>query len=393
MIFSLLGIAVIIGAVIAFLLVSRVKITQTKTEDTIELGSTYEATVADYMTANKDKAMKEMSLDASTVNTSAVGDYSVPIKYKDRTYYVMVHVVDTTAPVVTAKAEITVNAGTEIHPSDVADVSDAEDCTLSFVENGNTADSLTMSDAGEVSVTVQASDAAGNKSDPLEIKVNVNSPDTTAPVISGTKNITLDVTDSAPDYMNGVTATDDTDGDITSSVTVDSTAVDMTKTAKYKVTYSVSDAAGNVSSNSITVTVKDKAAEKKAAEDKIAEEAEAAAAKKAADEAAAAAAKAAAATAASANKASSGTTTTTATTTTTTTDTSKAAASTTPAATPAPAASAGYPSFVVPTNGVDLAGAQTIYKWWKNKGYTDAQIQSYWGDLTNHYAGHGTAGW
>ncbi len=80
------------------------------------------------------------------------------------------------------------------------------------------------------------------------------------------------------------------------------------------------------------------------------------------------------------------------------------AAQTPAAATPAPAVTAPapavtipasvLPSWATPMNGVDLKGAAEVYKYWKTvKNADDATIQSNWGALLNHYAGHGTVGW
>ncbi len=73
---------------------------------------------------------------------------------------------------------------------------------------------------------------------------------------------------------------------------------------------------------------------------------------------------------------------------------------TTPAAVAAPAGpvvtipASVLPSWATPMNGVDLKGAAEVYKYWKTvKNTDDATIQSNWGALLNHYAGHGTQGW
>lgn len=67
--------------------------------------------------------------------------------------------------------------------------------------------------------------------------------DTTAPVIS-TPGSSQILVGSAFDPMTGVTASDNVDGNLTSSVTV-SGAVDTTKVGQYTLVYSVTDAAGN----------------------------------------------------------------------------------------------------------------------------------------------------
>jgi hypothetical protein len=81
--------------------------------------------------------------------------------------------------------------------------------------------------------------------------------DTTAPTISltgGDQTVSLGSTYSEPGY----TANDDEDGDITSSVTVSGT-VNTGQTGTYPITYTVSDAAGNSTTETRTVTVKNDA--------------------------------------------------------------------------------------------------------------------------------------
>ena len=82
--------------------------------------------------------------------------------------------------------------------------------------------------------------------------------DTTKPVItlkgSSTMTIVLNSTFTDPGY----TATDDEDGDITSSVVVTGT-VDVNTAGTYKLYYTVSDAAGNIGTAERTVIVKNEA--------------------------------------------------------------------------------------------------------------------------------------
>ena len=68
--------------------------------------------------------------------------------------------------------------------------------------------------------------------------------DTTAPVIALTGTATVDVVQGATYTDEGATATDDVDGDITSSI-ITVNPVDTATVATYTVTYNVSDAAGN----------------------------------------------------------------------------------------------------------------------------------------------------
>lgn len=68
--------------------------------------------------------------------------------------------------------------------------------------------------------------------------------DTTAPVISGAEDIFVGL-NSTFDASTGVTAVDDTDGDVTANMTIDDTALDLTTVGEYTVTYTVSDILGN----------------------------------------------------------------------------------------------------------------------------------------------------
>lgn len=82
-----------------------------------------------------------------------------------------------------------------------------------------------------------------------------NKEDITAPVITITggnaMNHTLNATFTAP----AATATDDEDGDISSSITIDASAVNEDLTGSYNVTYTVTDAAGNTATETLVVTV------------------------------------------------------------------------------------------------------------------------------------------
>jgi oligopeptide transport system substrate-binding protein len=78
------------------------------------------------------------------------------------------------------------------------------------------------------------------------------------PVISGMRDVTYVIDQSAtPNFSEGVTAFDNLDGNITSKLAVDATAVDLTTPGSYTVTYTVSDLSGNEATESITVTVSD----------------------------------------------------------------------------------------------------------------------------------------
>jgi hypothetical protein len=79
-----------------------------------------------------------------------------------------------------------------------------------------------------------------------------------APVITGTTDVTVEVGDTL-DLLVGVTASDPEDGDLTSSIVLDSDALDLDTAGTYTVTYKVTDSEGKVTEVSVTVTVDAKA--------------------------------------------------------------------------------------------------------------------------------------
>ena len=96
-----------------------------------------------------------------------------------------------------------------------------------------------------------ASDSPGNKSDVLKMKVV----DATLPVLKGVTDVTIEA-GTLFDTKRNVTATDETDGDLTKSILIAGT-VDSKKPGLYSLTYSVKDRTGNVTKMIRRVTVKD----------------------------------------------------------------------------------------------------------------------------------------
>ena len=79
--------------------------------------------------------------------------------------------------------------------------------------------------------------------------------DREAPVLSGIHDFTIYQGDTIS-YMGGITATDDTDAN--PSITVDNSAVDLSRPGEYTVIYTATDASGNTSQEKATVTVMEK---------------------------------------------------------------------------------------------------------------------------------------
>ncbi len=151
---------------------------------------------------------------------------------------------DTTAPVITLTGASTINLN-------VGDTYTEQGATATDNIDGNLTSSIVISGtvntnaAGTYTVNYNVSDAAGNAASQVSRTVNVTVPaDTTAPVITltGASTINLTVGDSFTDP--GATATDNVDGNLTSSIVVTG-SVNTGVAATYILNYNVSDAAGN----------------------------------------------------------------------------------------------------------------------------------------------------
>ncbi|MDJ0665517.1 MAG: DUF5011 domain-containing protein [Acidimicrobiia bacterium] len=224
---------------------------------TIEVGDPYTEFGAVAFDAGDGDLTASIVIDATGVDTSTVGSYSVTYNVSDsqgnaatevtRT----VNVVDTTAPVITLLGANpqTIEVGdpyVELGAT-AFDAGDG-DLTASIVIDASAVDTSTV---GSYLVTYDVSDSAGNPA--LAVRT-VNVVDTTAPVITllGANPQTIEVGD--PYVELGATAFDVGDGDLTASIVIDASAVDTGTVGSYTVTYNVSDSSGNAATE-VTRTV------------------------------------------------------------------------------------------------------------------------------------------
>lgn len=161
---------------------------------------------------------------------------------------------DTTPPVISLTGgNVTITQGdTWVEPGYEAIDNADGDISVSGVTISGTVDTSTV---GTYVLTYTATDASGNQASTTRtVTVTEFVPeDTVKPVITlsgGNQTITAGDTWVEPGYS----ATDDTDGDLTGSVTVTGT-VNTANAGTYTLTYSVTDAAGNTGTATRTVTV------------------------------------------------------------------------------------------------------------------------------------------
>lgn len=259
---------------------------------TVELGKEDGIKVTDILDVSKDKA-KDVKVDTKKVNFYKEGKYDATLTYNKKEYKVTVKIKDTVAPEATAKESITVQTGTAVHVTDcLATVTEAsgnikaefetkpetdnvqgtetteptevtDKSSVSSSESTDTQsqaiavgdvnlssnDEITYVTAGDYDNNIVVTDDAGN-----ETKVPVKISVINAPTINGVTDKTITVGDTI-DYMAGVTATDGKGADITSSVQVDSSAVNTGAAGTYQAAYTVVDSNGLHNSAVSNITV------------------------------------------------------------------------------------------------------------------------------------------
>lgn len=265
---------------------------------TVELGKEDGIKVTDILDVSKDKA-KDVKVDTKKVNFNKEGKYEATITYDKKEYKVTVKIKDTVAPEATVKDSIVVQTGNPVRVTDciseikeasgVADAkfktkpdtaaqaastetstevtasddsgtesaaSTEKDASSAVYAIGDVSlssnDEITYVEAGDYDNSIVVTDNAGNESE-VPVKISVIAP----PTINGVTDKTITAGESI-DYMAGVTATDSKGADITSSVTVDSSAVKTDTAGSYLATYKVTDQYGLTSSATSNVTVNNK---------------------------------------------------------------------------------------------------------------------------------------
>lgn len=260
----------------------------TKSSITIELGNEDAIKISDFMDLDKNE-LKSAKLNTKDVNFFKEGNYKATISYKDKDYDIKAKVKDTVAPKITVSDKITVQTNNPLHMSDIITnvtelsgnidasfkdkpKSESTDNTESVSATENTEstesgsssviavggcnlkhnDEITYTKSGDYDNTITVTDDAGNTSD-IDIKISVID----APSINGISDKTVTVGDTV-DYLSGVTAVDGKSTDITGSIEVDSSKVDINTPGTYQITYKVTDSYGFSTGANCNITVNEK---------------------------------------------------------------------------------------------------------------------------------------
>lgn len=190
------------------------------------------------------------------INTSKVGSYEITYSVTDSgdlktEKKVTITVKDTTntPPVINGAKDKTISVGSTYDPMTGITAVDNEDgdITSKIVVSGN----VDTSKEGSYNITYTVTDSGGLITVET-ITITVKSIDE-KPVINGADDKTVSV-GSKFDPMDGVTATDKEDGDLTSKIIVTGN-VDTNTPSNYQLTYTVKDSAGQETIVHRTITV------------------------------------------------------------------------------------------------------------------------------------------
>jgi len=194
-----------------------------------------------------------INVGGDTVNTAIIGTYTITYNVSDSNSNAApqqtrtVNVNDFTAPVITLIGGSTVNLELGSSYTELgANATDNLDGDISAsIATSGSVDTL---NSGSYVISYNVNDTAGNTATQIERTVIVS--DTTLPVISLLGSSPLNHEQGTVYSDAGASATDNTDGNITSNI-VTSGVVDANAANTYTLNYNVSDAAGN---NATTVT-------------------------------------------------------------------------------------------------------------------------------------------
>lgn len=224
----------------------------------IEVGESFDPMAGVTATDDRDGNV-DVVLVSGSVDTTKVGNYTLVYRATDSSgnfveKTITIAVVDVTPPTLGLKgsAETTLDYGAVVDLKSLFNFSDNyypnNELTFTIVQGIDTTKS------GVQTVMVEVVDGSGNKSE-LSVEFIVKAKPNTAPKLTGSNKEVY--VGKEFDLMKGIVALDNEDGDITSSVVIESNNVNVNKVGVYNVTYAVTDADGAVTRLTIQVTVMD----------------------------------------------------------------------------------------------------------------------------------------
>ncbi len=244
--------ALMITAVSIFLVKFHVE--QTLAEFVVELGDPVTEDIHFYLTG-EEWSLGRAQLDLGDVEADKIGTYEIRVDHAWHHFTYQVTIQDTTPPELELREgpiylEKGVSYGTDDFVVKAWDVSG--DVRLDLVkESSGPSKSVTYSNCGDYTFTVTAQDGNGNAISG-QISVTVD----TAPVFGEMPQYYISVGNTF-DQMEGITAYDDVDGDVTPLVCIVDSNLDADSPGVYYINYNATDSYGLTGTGTMLVHVYD----------------------------------------------------------------------------------------------------------------------------------------
>lgn len=231
----------LIAAIPTFLLLPSFNLSAPSAE--LEAGEEFDA--KSYIEKVRNIDLEKIKI-TEKIDSKIPGEYQVTYSYKKIKKVLTLKVVDTIAPKLTPKKNLSIYAGKAIKAEMLVSVQDATECKLELDSKGKN-----LSEIGQYTVAVSATDLGGNVSI-CDVKIAIKDPDIKPPIISGVQNISIKI-GSKFDSKKGVSITDDHDKN--PELTIDDRDLNTKKAGKYTVIYTAKDQSGNQTTIKRIITV------------------------------------------------------------------------------------------------------------------------------------------
>lgn len=250
-----IGILAAFVALMTVLLVRIAPVTIKRATFSFQVHSELPTDPSYYIHAN-DTVLTSCVVDLSQVDVEVMATYPAYIEYNGQRFSFSVVIEDTIPPSIQLKdgnTTVKCYVGQTIRAADLVTVSDDSEYTVYFkLDDGSYVETMTLKEEMRRDFPIYAKDASGNEQSPVRVILDV-SLDDEKPVISGVDTTSLKLNNSFDPY-EGVTATDNVDGDLTSEITIEG-SVDTHTLGTYRLTYRVTDSSGNQAVVTRTVVV------------------------------------------------------------------------------------------------------------------------------------------
>lgn len=220
-------------------------------EMTYEYGTPISRDVADYLVGT-EWSVGLGELDLSRVDESRTGTYQAVARHGGEQFHYTINIQDTAAPQILWKdGQVYLALQRECSVWDVIEgLTDADIFAKAYFKSeGGLSDSVCFGRTGSYELEILARDSSGNETSGwVSVIVDI------APVIEGIRDFYVAL-GSEPDYLEQVTAWDNTDGSLTDSIRVEDAEVFLDRAGEYTLTYLATDSYGLQTSEEAKVLV------------------------------------------------------------------------------------------------------------------------------------------